>query len=248
MAGMFIAVPFAITIYFFMLLWSRIADPLDRFFKIASLPKGMPWSRLFEAIADSKYDDIYIPLVSLFILLVAVLILGLIARSIFGRMALAGIENAVGRMPIVGMIYVSLKQMGEAFVTSEGTSKFKRVVAVQFPYKGSWAIGFVTGKAANIIPRLPVSEGVSPVKPEYLSVLVPSTPFPTTSFMLIVPENETITLDIPVKEALKLVISGGAINPGDSHGRLQKVALDELIRKGKSPGSTSVDSGVISAG
>lgn len=219
-AGMFIAVPFAITIAFLLWLWSIIEEPLARFFKIASLPKGLPWSRLFTAITNSKYDDLFIPLVSLFILLLAVLVLGIITRSIIGRLALAGVENAVSRMPLVGMIYNSLKQMGEAFVTAEGASKFQRVVAVQFPYKGSWAIGFVTGKAASILPKLPpLSEGAAQTKVEYLSVLVPSTPFPTTSFMLIVPEHETIQLDMPVRDALKVVISGGVISPGDSHRR-----------------------------
>ena len=214
-AGFFIAVPFAITSAFIIWLWIQIDGPLRRVFDIAGSREEMPWFGLYEAITSSQFKKIIVPIVGLAILLIAILILGIVARSIIGRMALLGVENVVGRLPVIGMLYMSLKQLGEAFITTDGKSKFQRAVAVQFPYKGVWAIGFVTGKGAQFMPPPPGEAGMD--RKVVLTVFVPTTPLPTQGFMLVVPEEETLPLDMPVQDALKLVISGGMLSPTESH-------------------------------
>ncbi len=228
-AGMFIAVPFAFTVSLLVFLWGKINKPLAQIFDVV-ITEEMPWSEIGAAIGESSYGRLLVPLVSALLVLLAVLILGILTRSIIGRMVLAGFEGALGRMPVVGMIYTSFKQFGEAFITGDGESKFQRVVAVQFPYKGCWAVGFVTGKADAFLPTLPGQpEGAAKI--EMISVVIPSTPFPTTSFMVVVPESETITLDMPVKDALKLVISGGVINPGESNRLKKEGSMTRIIRE-----------------
>ena len=214
-AGFFIAVPFAITVGFIVWLWIPVDLTVRRVFDIAGSNEELPWYRVYAAIRNSRYDDIFIPIIGLAILLTAILVLGIMARSIIGRMALVGVENVVGRLPLIGMLYMSLKQLGEAFITTDGKSKFQRAVAVQFPYKGVWAIGFVTGKGAQFMPPPEGEAGLD--RKVVLTVFVPTTPLPTQGFMLVVPENETLPLEMSVQDALKLVISGGMLSPSESH-------------------------------
>lgn len=228
-AGMFIAVPFGVTVAVMVWLWGKVNTPLMKIFSVAVTAEDAPWYEFGVAIENSDYHRFLVPLVSASLVLAAVLILGMLTRSIIGRMMLAGFEGAVARMPVVGVLYTSFRQFSEAFSTVDGESKFQRVVAVQFPYKGSWSIGFVTGKAALFMPPLPQPAGTP--RSELLSVIIPSTPFPTTSFMIVVPENETVKLDMPVKQALKLVISGGIISPGESRRTQPESELDRIVRE-----------------
>ena len=229
-AGLFIAVPLAITIVLLAWLWEKIDKPLQGVFKIAGDgTQETPLFRLFYAIRSSQFQQVFVPLVGLAIVFFGVLALGILARSIIGRIALNGLESVVARVPIVGLLYMSMKQLGEAFVTTDGHSKFQRAVIVQFPYKGCWAIGFVTGKALNVLP-VPLPENS---KIDLLTVFVPTTPLPTQGFMIVVPEDETRTLDMPVQDALKLVISGGIISPGESQKHKAQVELQRRLRETK---------------
>jgi uncharacterized membrane protein len=212
-AGMFIAVPFAITVVFLVWVWGKVDVPLRQIFDVALTPDGMPWQGAGSAIDNSEYRRLLIPAISASLVLLCVLILGILTRSIIGRMFLGGLEGLVGRLPVIGMLYMSLKQLGEAFVTTDGKSKFQRAVAVQFPHKDCWAIGFVTGEGATFMPKSANSE-MAPKK--MLTVFVPTTPLPTAGFLMAVAEKDTIPLEMSVQDALKMVVSGGILNPGES--------------------------------
>jgi uncharacterized membrane protein len=155
LAGVFIAVPFAITIVCLAWVWGKLHGPLKKIFEVTITDENMPWSDIGMAINDANWGMLVIPLIGLALVLFSVLILGILARSILGRMTLMAIENLIERLPVIGMLYMSLKQLGEAFMGSDGTSKFQRAVGVQFPYKGVWAIGFVTGNAEAIQAQMP---------------------------------------------------------------------------------------------
>ncbi|MFH0938347.1 MAG: DUF502 domain-containing protein [Planctomycetota bacterium] len=237
LAGIFLALPVMFTVVCLVWIWSKINTPLKEIFNVAATQEQMPWSDIGEAIKESDYNRLFIPLISAALVLLTVLLLGMLTRSIIGRIVLNSVENVVARMPVIGLLYTSFKQFREAFVTTDGESKFKRVVAVQFPYKNCWSIGFVTGNAVTLLPQL--AEASREAKSELLSVVVPSTPFPTTSFMVMVPEIETITLNIEVKDALKLIISGGAISPvghedkpeGKPEGKLTRIIRESNNQK-----------------
>ena len=241
-AGLFIAVPFAITIAFLIWLWEKIDEPLLKVFTLIGYGKfnyegfkpENPWSRMFYAIDKGKWGDLLEPVIGLLIVLFFVLFLGVITRSIIGRMFLLGIENVVARLPVIGIIYTSLKQLGEAFISTDGKSKFQRTVIVQFPYKGCWAIGFVTGKAPGFLPQISVDKSNT----ELLTIFVPMTPLPTGGFTIVIPESETIPLEISVQDAMKLVVSGGVIAPGVSgqhkaQGSLTRIMVRETDKSGK---------------
>lgn len=220
-AGLFIAVPVGVTVAALVWVWGKVNKPLEQIFNAAAKTEEFPWAGVGEAIQKSDQNYLLIPLTSLALVLLAVLLIGLITRSLLGRLALGGVEGLVARVPIVGMLYSSLKQLGEAFITTDGKSKFQRAVAVQFPYRGCWAIGFVTGRAEAVfqlpIPPPPPSPAGAAARPtEMLTIFVPTTPLPTQGFMLVVPDHETVALKLTVQEALKMVVSGGMINPGES--------------------------------
>lgn len=229
LAGVFVAVPFAITVVFLGWLWDRLQLPLERFFNFTvNRTDSTPWAGIIDAIEKSDARYVLIPLISLFLVIILLLTLGIIARSIIGRIAISGVESLVGRLPLIGMLYKSLKQLSEAVMSSDGQSKFQRAVAVQFPYKGVWAIGFVTGRGANFVPMHPTLLPNAGSK-ELLTIFIPTSPLPTAGFMLIVPESETIELDIPVQDALKLVVSGGILDSKDSHRSRQPSKLTQVI-------------------
>jgi len=207
-AGMFIALPLAITVAVLVWLWEQLDGPLSLIFNTTGTASGMT-ERISRSIKGTPHsEDLVIPLMGLSILIVAVLLLGIIIRSIIGRFLLAVFENLVARVPLVGVLYTSVKQMGEAFFSEEGKSKFQSAVLVQFPMQGSWAIGFVTGSAydplvqalSGTLKDATQEEGQS--MPEILTVFVPTTPLPTQGFTLVLPKSATYKLDVTVEEAI----------------------------------------------
>ncbi|MCZ7648264.1 MAG: DUF502 domain-containing protein [Planctomycetota bacterium] len=223
---MFIALPLAITVAVLVWLWQQLDGPLSFVFGFTTAAGGMS-ERLNRWLQGTPHAaDLMVPLLGLCILIVAVLVLGILIRSILGQFLLSIFERIVASVPLVGVLYTSIKQLGEAFVSDEGASKFQSAVLVQFPMEGSWVIGFVTGSAyaplakAMTDPLKEAAEEKGEKLPEILTVFVPTTPLPTQGFTLVLPRSETRALDVTVEEAIKLVISGGIISaPGNSHRR-----------------------------
>ena len=226
--GLLAVIPAALTLACLAWIWQQIDGPLSKFFLLVSggSDTDLPWTRIILAITDSQYEKIIGPLIGLVLILIAIMLVGLVMRSFFGRIFLSLIEGVIARVPLIGMLYGSIKQLGEAFITKEGHSKFQRAVAVQFPMAGSWAIGFVTGPGDSILRHVPTEKNT--LRPEtMLTVFVPTTPLPTAGFMLVVPASETLELNISVQDALRMVVSGGMIAPGESH-KLSAIKKESL--------------------
>jgi uncharacterized membrane protein len=136
-----------------------------------------------------------------------ILLIGLMARNIAGRWLLNLGERILQGIPLAGSIYKTLKQILETLFEDSKT-KFRRVVMVEYPRKGVWSVGFVTGQVSSLI-QLQIDQPV-------LSVFIPTTPNPTTGWYAVVPEDEVITLDISIEDAFKILISGGIVNPTDN--------------------------------
>ena len=239
LAGLFIAVPFAITVILLVWVWQQVDGPLAQIIALAEQPHHAPWTRILEAIKVSHYREIILPLVSLGLVLAVVVVLGIVTRSIIGRVFLQSLENLVARLPVVGLLYTSLRQLSEALASANANDRFKRAVAVQFPYRGCWAIGFVAGRADRFMPRQVLNGELAP---ESISVFVPTTPFPTAGFMIVVPENETIALEMSVKEAFKFVVSIGMAGPGKTHVHLP--GLTQFMNTPHPDAKTNVEPGV----
>lgn len=134
--------------------------------------------------------------------LVLTLVVGMVATNVMGRRLIAFAEGVVERIPIVRTIYVSVKQLIDAFSVNS-RSGFKRVVLVQYPRQGLWSIGFVTSKGEGVSDqRLPA---------DLATVFVPTAPNPTSGFLLLTSADQLIELDMSVEEAFKVILSGGMV-------------------------------------
>ncbi len=142
----------------------------------------------------------------LVIFLIFTVFIGALAKGFFGRAILGSAERLVDRMPIVRSIYNGLKQIAET-VLSQSNSSFEKACLVEYPRKGIWAVAFVaTQTKGETLERLP---GDKP----YLSIFLPTTPNPTSGFLLFLPAEDVIILDMDVETAAKLVISAGLVSP-----------------------------------
>ncbi|MCB2129249.1 MAG: DUF502 domain-containing protein [Rhodobacteraceae bacterium] len=143
--------------------------------------------------------------VGVVVFLVFTVIVGWAAKGIMGRSLIGWGESLVDRMPVVRSVYSGVKQVAET-VFSQTEAKFDKACLIEYPRPGIWAIGFVSTKAkGEILKRLPGSE--------ILTVFLPTTPNPTSGFLLYVPQSDVTLLDMSVEDAAKLVISAGLVYP-----------------------------------
>jgi uncharacterized membrane protein len=161
---------------------------------------GIPKDRLIEIFVEGAAGSV----IGFLIALVAVCIVGALLASVVGRAVWRMIENFIMSAPILRRVYPYVKQVTDFVLTPEEQAKlFSKVVAVEYPRKGIWAIGFVTGSGLRKIE--------DDVERELLTVLVPTSPTPVTGFVIIVPKEQTIALDMTIEEAFRFIISAGVI-------------------------------------
>ncbi|CUH19446.1 hypothetical protein JSE7799_00478 [Jannaschia seosinensis] len=137
--------------------------------------------------------------------LIFTLLVGWVAKGLIGRSILRYAENLVQTMPIVRSVYSGLKQIAET-ILAQDQSSFERACLVEYPRQGIWAIGFVSTNAKGEIQAR--------AEVPMMSIFLPTTPNPTSGFLLFVPESDVIYLDMTVEDAAKLVISAGLVYPG----------------------------------
>jgi uncharacterized membrane protein len=131
--------------------------------------------------------------------------IGILARNYFGRKIIEWVEAAMMRVPFLNKIYGATKQINEAF-TSGDKNAFKTVVLIEFPHPGTYALGFITGQPDPEVLRARAAQNL-------VCVFVPATPNPTSGFLLLVPENKVIKLEMSVADGIKYIISLGSIMP-----------------------------------
>ena len=138
-------------------------------------------------------------LAAIFIILT---VIGMLARNVIGKRLIIFGESILAKIPVVNKIYRAIQQISHAFV---GKAIFTRVVLLQYPRKGIYSMGFVTSDTKGEI--------ASEISKNCINVFLPTTPNPTSGYLLFVPEKDTISLSMSVEDAMKLVISGGAVTP-----------------------------------
>jgi len=138
------------------------------------------------------------------IVLTIILLAGIFAGNLIGRRVIGLGERGLFRLPIVRRIYTAVKELSEVFLADRKTV-FRKVVLIQYPHPGTHALAFVTEEAPGPINGL--------LGRPMLHVFVPTTPNPTSGFLLFVPADEVVELPLDVEEGMKMVISGGAFVP-----------------------------------
>jgi len=192
LAGLLVLIPLALTIF---IIWKL-------FIAIDSLLSGF---------INNVLERIGIPVTSIGLGFISVVLLifltGMIAKNYFGRKIIKIGENIVTKIPLINRIYIAIQQISNAFL-SEKREVFQKAVLIEYPRKGIYSIGFFTQDTKG--------EVQDRLNKDVVSVFLPTTPNPTSGFLLFVPKNEVEELDMTIEEALKLVISGGAIVPTSS--------------------------------
>ncbi|WP_319418957.1 DUF502 domain-containing protein [Pleurocapsa sp. FMAR1] len=193
-AGLLVVIPLATTIWLSISLAKWAIDLFTR------IPKQInPFDGL-----DPILTNFLNFIVGLAVPLLTILIIGLMARNIVGRWLLDFGEQFLQAIPLAGSVYKTLKQILETLL-GDSKTKFRRVVMVEYPRKGVWTIGFVTGKVS---PTLQTH-----LAEEMISVFIPTTPNPTSGWYAVVPKKEAIDIDISIEDAFKVLISGGIVSP-----------------------------------
>lgn len=145
-----------------------------------------------------------IPGLSVIVVVLGLFLTGVLVRNIFGQWVSNQWNRIVLHIPIVKSIYTSVKQVSDTLFSSSGQA-FRQAVLVQYPRPGAWTIAFVTGR--------PGGEVAEHLSGDFVSLYVPTTPNPTSGFMLMVPRADVVELQMSVDEALKYIISMGVVAP-----------------------------------
>ena len=183
--GIVVLVPIGITLY------------LTKFFISVSsnlIPKE---------INPNSYLPFSIPGLEILLSIIFITVIGSLSLSFIGKKILQLVNETLKRIPILRTIYSAIGQMTESLAPKKGNKK--SVVLVEYPRKGSWAVGFATKENRGEISKK--------TNTELINIFVPTTPNPTSGFLLMFPKNEVIYLDMSFEEASKFIVSAGTSNP-----------------------------------
>ncbi len=211
-AGVLVTAPLAIT---FWLVW-QVISWIDRSIKPLIPAQYNP----------ETYLPFSVPGIGLVVSVVFLILVGAFAAGFVGRLVVRMSERVLARMPVVRSIYGATKQIFET-VLAQSSRAFRDVVLVEYPRRGIWAIGFITGATEGEVQEL--TEDV------VVNVFLPTTPNPTSGFLLFVPKSDLIYLNMSVEEGIKMVVSGGIVTPPDRRPAEQrKVKVPSRVAAGAS--------------
>ena len=192
--GMLVLVPLVLTGY---IIWNL-------FLAIDGILKGFVNDFILEQFGFN-FARKQIPGIGFITLLLIIVLTGMVARNYVGKKIVSFGDRIVQRIPLINRIYSAIKQISEAFFTSQ-REVFKKAILFEYPRKGVYSIGFYTQDTRGAVQDT--------LEHDVVSVFLPTTPNPTSGFLLFIPKTEIVELDLSIEEALKLIISGGAIMPG----------------------------------
>jgi uncharacterized membrane protein len=156
----------------------------------------------------------HIPGLGVLLSLIILLTTGLVATNMIGQRLVGWGESLLARIPLVRSIYKAVKQVIHA-VMSTNSDAFRKVLLVEYPRQGSWSMAFQTGSGHSSINQK--------TKMDLISVFIPTTPNPTSGFLIMVPKSSAIELDMSIDEALKHIISLGVMQPSAASNNMKAV-------------------------
>ncbi len=212
LTGLVVIAPIGLTLW---LLWTVIG--MVDGFVLPFVPRPYQPENVIETVFGID-APVNIRGVGVVVFLIFTVLIGWMAKGIIGRSILSYAESLVDRMPVVRSIYNGLKQIAET-VFSQADTSFDKACLIQYPREGLWAIAFVSTTAKGEIQEKIPAGG------QLMSVFLPTTPNPTSGFLLFVPRRDIIELDMGVEDAAKLVISAGLVYPNSKVPPVEPSAL-----------------------
>lgn len=201
LTGVLVLVPLAVTLYIMYIVF-QITDGLL-------------------GVAVSRAIGYRIPGMGLFLTALICLVVGMIAQNFVGRRILSGIEGSLEKIPVVRSLYHGIKQVADVML-QKNRGEFKRVVMVEYPKENSWTLGFVTADFTIPLRSKQIDEK------KMATVFVPTTPNPTSGFLLIIEKSRMVDTHMDIEEAMKVVISGGLVQPGRLPDGSDEVTLEDF--------------------
>lgn len=193
-SGLLLMAPVGVTIFVINLLIQKVGVPTRELF-FFFIPRNQSFSIWFEYA-------LYVAAVAWVAVLITVL--GWLSKRLIGRMLVNFFERLVDNVPVVRSVYNTVKQIRDTFVQQD-KAVFQKAVLIEYPRPGVFVLGFLTGEGKGEIQAR--------TEADMLNIFVPTTPNPTSGFLLMVPRNEVRELDMAISDAMKLIISGGAVVP-----------------------------------
>lgn len=191
--GLVVLMPLGVTFVVVKFLLEKVGQPASSLFFGS-------WSHLL----DRQWMEIIASVLSIFVVIAIITAFGWLSKFVLGKAVLKLTENFIQNIPFISTVYNTVKQI----VDTLGKNKqavFQKVVLVHFPNKDMYSIGFLTSRS--------VGETQIKTKEVVCNVFIPTTPNPTSGFLVMVPEENIVILDMSVGDAIKLIISGGAVTP-----------------------------------
>ncbi len=182
--GFLTILPLAITIYIFLLIFNFLDNLVG------------DW-----IVAIFNYR---VPGIGFVTGILLIFLIGFIATNIIGKRLILLGDSLLQRLPLARGIYSSAKQIIDAF-TIQGKDAFQKVVLIEYPRKGLYVLGFVTGSSKGEIQ--------SKIKDETINLFIPTTPNPTSGMLILAPRQDVVELDMTIEEGMKVIISGGLVSP-----------------------------------
>ena len=194
LAGILVTAPVAITLY---LAWA-VVDLIDN-----SVTRLLP-----AQYNPENYMPFSVPGLGVVIVIVTLTLIGAFTAGVIGRLVIRAGEGALARMPIIRSVYAATKQIMETVLANQSAA-FREVVLLEYPRRGIWTLGFISGETHGELRNLTADDVVN--------VFVPTTPNPTSGFLLFVPRSELHVLEMTVEEGIKMVVSTGIVTPPERH-------------------------------
>ncbi|WP_135078352.1 DUF502 domain-containing protein [Terasakiella sp. SH-1] len=156
------------------------------------------------------YLPFSLPGLGLVIVVIVLTVVGMLTAGFIGKLLVRISEGIMARMPVISGIYSATKQIFET-VLAQKSQAFREAVMIEYPRRGIWAIGFITGTTKGEVQNL--------TEEDCVNIFLPTTPNPTSGFLLFVPKKDLIHLNMSVEQAVKMVISGGIVTPPDTRSK-----------------------------
>jgi uncharacterized membrane protein len=171
-----------------------------------------------------SYLPFAIPGLGVVVVVATLVLIGAFTAGLLGRLLTGFFDAALARMPVIRSVYGALKQIVET-VLAKKSGAFREAVLIEYPRRGIWTIGFLTGVTEGEVQSI-TGEDV-------INVFVPTTPNPTSGFLLFVPRTDIIALSMSVEDALKMVVSGGIVTPPTEPPGLHPATMTPISADGR---------------
>lgn len=214
--GVALLLPIALTAALLIWLWQQISERV-----LGHVVRGV--EMLVDAIGLEPLPESVAWLLAFVVVLATIFLVGFWISGFIGRRLQRLLENVLTRVPVVSAIYPHIKQISDFFFGEERKIEFRGVVAVEYPRRGVYSIGFLTGSSSR---TLNAAAGE-----EYITIFIPSSPMPVTGYTIFVPADSIIDLPLTVDEALRTVISGGLLMPDGERAPLSEESLARFAKK-----------------